>query len=155
VVFAEVPIADLEDHVAVALRGLHILARCTFAHLRDSGGAMVVLTSEAGFEGKAKLSPYAGVKAAQRGIVRSLAREWGPHGIRVNCIAPLATTPSLEQALVLDPEMEARLMGRNPLRRLGDPDGDIGPVVRFLLSADAAYVTGNTVMVDGGSCPIN
>jgi NAD(P)-dependent dehydrogenase (short-subunit alcohol dehydrogenase family) len=155
VVFAEVPIADLEDHVAVALRGLHILARCSFPHLRDTGGAMVVLTSEAGFEGKAKLSPYAGVKAAQRGIVRGLAREWGPHGVRVNCIAPLATTPALEQALVLDPEMEARLMGRNPLRRLGDPDGDIGPVVRFLLSADAAYVTGNTVMVDGGACPIN
>jgi NAD(P)-dependent dehydrogenase (short-subunit alcohol dehydrogenase family) len=75
--------------------------------------------------------------------------------VRVNCIAPLATTPALEQALELDPEMAARLMGRNPLRRLGDPDGDIGPVVRFLLSADAAYVTGNTVMVDGGACPIN
>jgi NAD(P)-dependent dehydrogenase (short-subunit alcohol dehydrogenase family) len=155
VVFSDVPIADLEDHVAVALRGLHVLARCTFPHLRDTGGAMVVLTSEAGFEGKAKLSPYAGVKAAQRGIVRALAREWGPHGVRVNCIAPLATTPALEQALVLDPEMAARLMGRNPLRRLGDPDADIGPVVRFLLSADAAYVTGNTVMVDGGACPIN
>jgi NAD(P)-dependent dehydrogenase (short-subunit alcohol dehydrogenase family) len=155
VVFPDVPIADLEDHVAVALRGLHVLARCTFPHLRETGGAMVVLTSEAGFEGKAKLSPYAGVKAAQRGIVRGLAREWGPHGVRVNCIAPLATTPALEQALVLDPEMAARLMGRNPLRRLGDPDGDIGPVVRFLLSADAAYVTGNTVMVDGGACPIN
>lgn len=155
VVFPDVPIGDLEDHVAVALRGLHILAQCTFAHLRDTGGAMVVLTSEAGFEGKAKLSPYAGVKAAQRGMVRSLAREWGPHGVRVNCIAPLATTPALEQALVLDPEMEARLMGRNPMRRLGDPDTDIGPVVRFLLSPDAAYVTGNTVMVDGGSCPIN
>ncbi len=45
-------------------------------------------------------------------------------------------------------------MGRNPMRRLGDPVDDIGPVVRFLLSDDAAYVTGQTVMVDGGACSV-
>jgi len=155
VVFADAPLADLADHMAVSLTGLHVLAVAAFPHLRASQGAMVVFTSEAGFEGKAKLSPYAGVKGAQRGIVRSLAREWGPAGVRVNCVAPLAGTPAMERAFEMDPEMAARLMGRNPLRRLGDAALDVGPVVRFLLSDDARYLTGNTVMADGGSCPIN
>ena len=155
VVFTDVPIRELEDHVAVSLRGLHILARATFRHLREVGGSMVVLTSEAGFEGKAKISTYAAVKGAVRGFGRALAREWGPDGVRVNAIAPLASTPALDKALELDPAMGPRLFGRNPLGRMGDPTSDIGPVATFLLSPDARYLTGNTVMVDGGSCPIN
>lgn len=154
VVFGEVPIAELEDHVAVSLRGLHLLVQATFPHLRDVGGSMVVLTSEAGFEGKAKLSVYAAIKAAQRGLVRSLAREWGPDGVRVNCVAPLAGTPAMVRAFEMDPDMAARVLGRNPLGRMGDAATDVGPIVRFLLSTDARYLTGNTLMADGGSCPI-
>ena len=71
------------DHVAVSLRGTFLLARASAPHLERSGGSLVVLTSEAGFEGKARLPAYASVKAAQRGLVRSLAREWGPRGMRV------------------------------------------------------------------------
>jgi NAD(P)-dependent dehydrogenase (short-subunit alcohol dehydrogenase family) len=153
-VFGEVPIAELQDHIAVSLRGLHLLASASFAHLRASVGSFVVLTSEAGFEGKAKLSVYAGIKAAQRGMVRSLAREWGPHGVRINCVAPLAGTPAMDRAFEMDPEMAARVLGRNPLGRLGDPATDVGPIVRFLLSDEARYLTGNTLMADGGSCPI-
>lgn len=145
---------ELEDHVRVALRGLHLLARHGLGALRTSGRSLVVTTSEAGFEGKAKLGAYAMVKAAQRGAVRALSREWGPLGVRVNAIAPLASTEALDRAFVSDPSMQARVLGRNPLRRLGDPTADIGPVARFLLSDDARYVTGQTVMVDGGSCPI-
>jgi NAD(P)-dependent dehydrogenase (short-subunit alcohol dehydrogenase family) len=155
VVLGEVPVAELQDHVAVSLRGTWLLAREAHPHLRDAGGSFVVLTSEAGFEGKAKLSPYAAVKAAQRGLARALTREWGPDGIRVNCIAPLAATPAMERAFEMDPAMADRVLGRNPLGRLGDPAADIGPVVRFLLSPDARYLTGNTLMVDGGSCPIS
>jgi NAD(P)-dependent dehydrogenase (short-subunit alcohol dehydrogenase family) len=154
VVFDQVPIADLTDHVAVSVRGLFVLAKAVHEHLRVTSGAMVVLTSEAGFEGKAKLSPYAGIKAAQRGMVRSLAREWGPDGIRVNCVAPLAATPAMVRAFEMDQDMADRVLGRNPLGRLGDASTDIGPVVRFLLSDDSRYLTGNTVMADGGSCPI-
>ncbi len=154
VVFTEVPISELEDHVAVSLRGLFNLAQTTHAHLRESAGSLVVLTSEAGFEGKAKLSVYAAIKGAQRGLVRSLAREWGPEGIRVNCVAPLAGTPAMDRAFTMDPEMAERVLGRNPLGRMGDPATDVGPIVRFLLSDDSRYLTGNTLMADGGSCPI-
>jgi NAD(P)-dependent dehydrogenase (short-subunit alcohol dehydrogenase family) len=151
---ADVAFADVGDHVAVSLRGTYLLAVTAHPHLRATGGAYVVLTSEAGFEGKSRLPIYAAVKGAQRGVARSLAREWGPDGIRVNCIAPLASTPAMEQAFAHDPAMSARVLGRNPSGRLGDAVDDIGPVVRFLLSDDAAYVNGLTLMADGGACPI-
>lgn len=151
---AELSLEDFRDHVAVSLRGSYLLARAAFPHLRDSAGSLVFLTSEAGFEGKARLPAYAMVKAGQRGLGRALAREWGPQGVRVNCLAPLASTPAMERAFALDPAMEARAMGRHPMKRLGDSVEDIGPAVRFLLSAEARYITGHTLMADGGSCPV-
>lgn len=151
---AEVSLADVRDHVAVSLRGAYALARAAHPHLRAARGAYLLLTSEAGFEGKARLPIYAAVKAAQRGFARALAREWGPLGIRVNCLAPLASSPAMERAFALDPAMQARVLGRNPLGVLGDPVGDVGAAARFLLSDDARYVTGHTVMADGGSCPV-
>jgi NAD(P)-dependent dehydrogenase (short-subunit alcohol dehydrogenase family) len=151
----DVPMAELEDQIAVSLRGTYLLARESFPLLRDSGGgSYVIMTSEAGFEGKILLTAYAMVKAAQRGIARSLAREWGPHGIRVNAVGPLAMTPAMEKAFVNEPAMGSRVMGRIPLRRLGDSTDDVGRAVRFLLSDDAAYVSAQTMMIDGGSCPI-
>lgn len=153
VALAEVSLADFQDHVNVALRALHSLARASFEALKASQGSLLLMTSEAGFEGKAKLSPYAGVKGAQRGFARALAREWGRDGVRVNAIAPLASTPAMDRAFEMDPAMAERILGRNPLRRLGDSTEDIGRAARFLLSDDARYVTGHTLMVDGGSCP--
>lgn len=146
---------EVDDHVAVALDGLRHLLRAGHEHLRSSEGSVVVMTSEAGFEGKARLAPYAAVKAAQRGMVRALAREWGPDGVRVNCVAPLASTEAMERAFALDDDMAARVLGRIPLDRLGDARDDVGRVVEFLLSPAARFVTGATVMADGGSCPIS
>lgn len=149
-----VPLADLRDHLGVSVSGLRHFATAALPHLTATAGSMVVLTSEAGFEGKARLAPYAAVKAAQRGIVRALAREWGPVGVRVNCVAPLAATSAMERAFDLDPDMAARVLGRIPLGRLGDPQRDVGEVVRLLISDEARFVTGASLMVDGGSCPI-
>jgi 3-oxoacyl-[acyl-carrier protein] reductase len=150
----EVTQEQLADHVRVALRAFYLVARASHPLLAASAGAFVVTTSEAGFEGKKLLPAYSSVKAAQRGLVRVLSREWGPDGIRVNCIGPLATSPAIVSAFELEPAMEQRVLGRNPAGRLGDPVDDIGPVVRFLLGPDASYVAGQTIMVDGGSCQI-
>jgi 3-oxoacyl-[acyl-carrier protein] reductase len=152
---ADLSTVDFGDHVAVSLRGTYLVARAALSHLETTSGALLVLTSEAGFEGKARLPAYAAVKAAQRGLARSLAREWGPKGVRVNCLAPLAATPAMVTALAADPSMEARVLGRNPLGRLGDAVDDVGPVARFLLGPDSRFVTGATLMADGGACPIS
>ncbi len=151
---SEITLDELEDHVRVALRALYFLARHGHDPLGRSRGTLVVTTSEAGFEGKRRLAAYAAVKAAQRGMLRALAREWGPDGIRVNCVAPLANSPAMEDAFVRDPTMAARVFGRIPLGRVGDPESDIGRVVRFLIGDDAQFLTGQTIMADGGSCPI-
>jgi len=152
---ADTALADLRDHVAVSVRGTYLLAREALPHLEAASGAMVVLTSEAGFEGKARLPAYASVKAAQRGLVRALAREWGPRGVRVNAVAPLASSPAVVEAFERDPAMSARVLGRSPMGRLGDAETEIGPVVRFLLGPDSAFMTGVTLPVDGGSCSIS
>jgi NAD(P)-dependent dehydrogenase (short-subunit alcohol dehydrogenase family) len=148
------PLTDFRDHVGVSLRGTWLVATAAHAALRMSSGRYVVLTSEAGFEGKRLLPAYAMVKAAQRGFARVLAREWGPDGITVNCIAPLAMTPAMDEAFVHDPPMAARIKGRIPLNRVGGAVEDVGPVVAALLDPRMSYLTGNTLMVDGGSCPI-
>jgi 3-oxoacyl-[acyl-carrier protein] reductase len=149
----EVSTDDLHSHIAVAMRAAYLLARKGHAALRASRGSFLLLTSEAGFEGKARLAPYAGVKGAQRGFARALAHEWGPDGIRVNALAPLASTPAMSTAFELDPAMADRMLPRIPLGRLGDSSEDIGRAARFLLSDDARYVSAHTLMVDGGSCP--
>lgn len=144
------PVEVWDEHAAVSITALHHCACAAFAHLCAAKGTLLVLTSPAGVQGSDRLSFYATVKGAQRGFVKALAREWGPHGVRVNGLAPLAVTPALENAFRRDPGMEPRLSAVIPLRRLGDPETDIGPAAAFLCSDAARYVTGQTLVVSGG-----
>lgn len=139
-----------EEHASVTVRATWRLAVQAHAHLRAAQGAYLLMTSPAGIEGSAPLPFYSAVKAAQRGFVRALAREWGPDHIRVNSIAPLAVSPALENLRSTDPERVARIEGLVPLGRLGDPTEDIGPPSVFLCSPEARYVTGQTLVVSGG-----
>ncbi|HUP72644.1 MAG TPA: SDR family oxidoreductase [Acidimicrobiales bacterium] len=142
--------ASWEDHVSVGLRPCYWLARLTYRSLAAERGSFVVLTSVDGIEGDEDLPLYSTVKAAQRGLVKSLAREWGTAGVRVNGLAPLALTPALERAVALDDTLLARISGLVPLGRFGDPITDIGPAAAFLCSDEARYVTGQTLIVSGG-----
>ncbi len=127
-------------------------AQAASPHLAASScGRLILVSSAAGIEGSASLPLYAAVKAAQRGLAKSLAREWGDRGVTVNCIAPIALTGALESAFEKNPELRPRLEERLPLGRMGDPEHDIGPVVAFLASEAAGYVTGQTILCDGGS----
>jgi len=139
-----------DEHASVSLRGAWRCARAAFVSLRDRQGALLVLTSPAGISGSANLSFYAAVKGGQQGFVRSLAREWGPAGVRVNGLAPLARTPALDDAFRADPDLRRRVTGTIPLQRLGDPEHDIGPPAVFLCSDAARYITGQTLVVNGG-----
>ena len=138
------------DHVAVSLRGAYHCARFARPHLERRHGRFLLMTSPAAMEGSSALPAYGAVKGAVRGLAKSLAVEWGPIGVGVVCVSPLAHTSALERAYLANPELEERLARAVPLGRIGDPDTDIAPVVVFLLGDDARYITGQTVVVDGG-----
>jgi NAD(P)-dependent dehydrogenase (short-subunit alcohol dehydrogenase family) len=140
-----------DDLVAVALRGAFHLATASASALRERRGSLVILTSTAAIEGSGPLPGYAAVKAAQRALVKSLAREWGPSGVRVNAVAPVAVTRAMADFFEREPEAAERLSERAALRRLGEPEADIGRAVAFLVGPDAAFVTGQTLVVNGGA----
>lgn len=112
-------------------------------------GRLILISSPSGIEGSHNIPIYSPVKAAQRAIAKSLAREWGRDGITVNAIAPVAITGSHRQALAANPVYRERITARTALGELGD-ERDIAAVVSWLASDTAAYVTGQTIVCDGG-----
>jgi 3-oxoacyl-[acyl-carrier protein] reductase len=147
---AELALDDWDDHVAVSLDGAFHLARAAFPVLRAAAGRFVLMTSPAGMEGSTALPAYGAVKGGLRGFTKSLALEWGPAGVTVNCVSPLAMTAALELAYERNPVLEPRLRESVPLGRIGDPRTDVAPMILFLLSDGGGYVTGQTFVVDGG-----
>lgn len=136
-----------------AVWGSFYCAQVAAPHLRRAGrrGRLILVTSPAGVEGSVNLPLYAPVKAAQRALAKSLAREWGADGVTVNCVAPVAETPALATAFAQNPVLKERLEARTALGRVGDPEHDVGVVAAFLAGDDAGYVTGQTIVCDGGS----
>ena len=147
----EVPVETWREMMDTGVRASFYCAQAAFAQLRERAGTLILITSAAGVEGSPYIPAYGVVKAAQRGLAKSLAREWGPLGIRVNCIGPVAWTPAMERSAEGSPVfLEGRLLDRTPLRRIGEPEADIGPVAVFLASDMSRYVTGQTIIADGG-----
>ncbi|MEO5838966.1 MAG: SDR family oxidoreductase [Acidimicrobiales bacterium] len=149
--FEEVTDENWDDQTAVALRAAYHLAQASFAHLLAVGGSFVFMLSTAGMEGSPPVPAYSTIKGAQRAFMKSMAREWGPHGIRVNGVAPIAVTPAIANFLASEPIAAERLAKRAALERLGDGVWDIGPPTAFLLGPDARFMTGQTLVVNGGS----
>jgi len=142
-----------ERNSRTAVWGSYYSAVLAFPHLRAAGarGRLLLVTSPSGIEGSVNIPIYSPVKAAQRAIAKSLSREWGPHGITVNCLAPVAASPALLQAFEQNPVLKERVEARTSLRRIGDPERDIGAVAVFLAGDGGCYVTGQTIVCDGGS----
>lgn len=115
--------------------------------LRRRHGAIVLVGSVVGESGSPGQSLYAASKAGLVGLVRSAARELGPHGIRVNAVSPGLVQTDLLAAMPA--ERVAEHVARTPLRRVGTA-GDIARVIQFLLGDDAGFVTGQMVGVNGG-----
>ena len=112
-------------------------------------GAVIIVSSIGGLKGTGALGAYAISKAADMQLARNLAVEWGEHNIRVNCIAPGLIKTDFARALWENPDLRKRYESQTPLRRLGDPD-DIGGIAVFLASRAGAFVTGQTIVSDGG-----
>ena len=125
--------------------------RAAYPHLKRSGnGSVINFASNAGTEGMAGNAVYAASKEAIRGFSRSLAREWGRDGIRVNMIRPIAASPSLAGWIDENPKLAAVQARAIPLGRFGDCDADIAPVAVFLASDESRYLTAVTLPADGG-----
>jgi NAD(P)-dependent dehydrogenase (short-subunit alcohol dehydrogenase family) len=121
--------------------------RACFPHLRD-GGRVINLRSGTEQNGMSGYAAYVAAKAAVGGLTRAAAREWGRHGINVNAIVPFALSEGTRSAL--SDEQVAGILHQLSLRRDGDPETDIGRAAVFLAGPDSAYVTGSTLMLDGG-----
>ncbi|WP_144513709.1 SDR family NAD(P)-dependent oxidoreductase [Bacillus sp. FJAT-22090] len=125
--------------------------QAAYPELKKSRGKVINFASGAGIDGQVTQTSYAAAKEAIRAISRVAANEWGPEGINVNLISPIALTLGVEQWSESAPQLYDAMINKIPLRRLGDPEQDIGQVAVFLASDDSNYITGQTIMVDGGA----
>jgi NAD(P)-dependent dehydrogenase (short-subunit alcohol dehydrogenase family) len=126
------------------------LSRLVMPDMRERrDGAIIFIISIGGLLSSLKLGMYGVTKAADYALCRNLAAEWGPHNIRVNCIAPGLITTEFSRVLYEDPERRAKREAETPLRRLGDPV-DIAGTALLLASPAGAFITGQTIVVDGG-----
>ncbi|MCK6561803.1 SDR family oxidoreductase [bacterium] len=114
-------------------------------------GSVIMIGSMATHYGVPQVVGYAAAKSAVEGMTRVLAVEWASHGIRVNCIAPgfIATVMSAK-AFADDPERKARALARTPMGKFGEPS-EVASAALFLASAQAKYITGVVLAVDGGN----
>ena len=151
------PALDTADAEFAAVLQTHVFG--AFALTREAGkrmvarktGCVIFTASMASLMGIPLVVAYSAAKSAYVGIVRTLAVEWGAHGVRVNAIAPgWIGSPMLEQALANDPPRKAKVLGRIPQNKFGEPD-DIGWAAVYLASPAAKYVSGVVLPVDGGA----
>ena len=145
------------EAIAVNATGTFLINQAVFPHLKDRGGAIINFASSAGIKGYPGKAAYAAAKGAVVAWVRSIASEWGRYNIRVNAIAPTIWTPmydktrgsmSAGQLAAHDAALKVAI----PIGgKLGDIRRDLVPVVAFLASDGAHFMTGQIIPVDGGA----
>ena len=128
----------------------HWLVQLTAPQMVErKAGSIIIISSIAGVRGNAVIGAYGISKAADMQLARNLAVEYGPHNIRVNCIAPGLVKTDFARALWEDEDMLAKRNSSTPLRRIGEPDEIAGAAV-FLASRAGSFMTGQTLVIDGG-----
>ncbi|KAA0965917.1 SDR family oxidoreductase [Sporosarcina sp. ANT_H38] len=148
--FEETTQADLDLSFNTGFYPTFYLMQAALPYLKETKGKIINFASGAGINGDANQASYAAAKEAIRAITRVTANEFGQFGINVNLIAPLANSPGIQQWAKEQPEAFETMISKIPLRRLGELENDIGRAAVFLASADSDYITGQTIMVDGG-----
>ncbi|MGW7987490.1 SDR family NAD(P)-dependent oxidoreductase [Staphylococcus shinii] len=127
------------------------LCQMVIPYLKETQGNIINFGSGAAVKGDKNQGAYVVAKEAIRGITRVIANEFGAFGINANVISPIAYSEGVDQWRKDNPEYYNQVVQGIPLQKFGDVEKDIGPVAVFLGSKDAQYITGQTVMVDGGS----
>jgi 3-oxoacyl-[acyl-carrier protein] reductase len=147
-ILATAPVQDISDTVDINLTAAIFLSQaCSRVMLRQASGCIVNVSSVNAIRGHSGVSVYSATKAALDGLTRSLARELGPRNIRVNSVAPGYFESRMVEGL--SQSDRERIARRTPLGRLARVE-DIANAVHFLVSDQAAFITGQTLAVDGG-----
>ena len=151
------PVAEAQDATWQELFEVHLggtlrCCRSAFAALRDSpSGVVVNFSSVAGRRGRPNRGPYSAAKAGIEALTRTTAIEWAPYGIRVNAVVPgWINTRLVQQNLLAGRSDASSLFAAIPLKRFGEPS-EVASVVGFLMSAQSSYMTGQSLVVDGGA----
>ncbi|MDN5830308.1 MAG: SDR family oxidoreductase [Staphylococcus equorum] len=127
------------------------LCQMVIPHLKETQGNIINFGSGGAVKGDKNQGSYVVAKEAIRGVTRVISNEFGEFGINANIISPIAYSEGVDQWRKDNPEYYNQVVQGIPLQRFGDVEKDIGPVAVFLGSKDSQYITGQTVMVDGGS----
>ena len=138
--------ADWRRTIGVNLDGVFHACRAAMPVLRQ-GGSIVNIASMAGHRGSVRHAHYAACKAAVLGFTRSIVHELSPRGVRANCVSPGIIATPMTEAIMRD--NGAALIGATPMRRFGTPK-EVASVIAFLASDAAAFVTGETIHINGG-----
>ena len=149
------PLAGIDDDAFDKTMGTNVRSTLWLCNMvlpgmaERGGGAALLVASIAGLRGTDKMGAYGISKAAEIGMTRHLAVEWGPSNIRVNCIAPGVIRTSFARVLYESPEMNEPLVDATPLGRVGEVDDVAGAAV-YLCSDASKFVTGQVLVIDGG-----
>ena len=147
--FEQCDLADTDDERFEAvwegsMRSTLFLLQAAFPYLHDRAGRVLLVTPTPSMSGAARLVPYTMVIEAQRVLAKAAARQWGPDGITVNCLAPAP------EHVPIGMESAEVSLAPPALGGPGDPEHDVGPIAAFLASEAARFVTGVTISADGG-----
>jgi NAD(P)-dependent dehydrogenase (short-subunit alcohol dehydrogenase family) len=147
---ADVSDEAMDKMLAANVKSVVWLTTLVLPQMAERGdGAVIIVSSVGGFIGSDVIGFYDMTKAAEQSLARSLAYEWGDRNIRVNCIAPGLVRTDFARALWEDPQVRMRRTSTMALKRIGEPDEIAGTAV-YLASPAGAFVTGQTIVVDGG-----
>ncbi|WP_445158221.1 SDR family NAD(P)-dependent oxidoreductase [Halomonas sp. E14] len=146
--FVDVSVASLGEMLAVNISGAYIALQAAARQMiADGGGRIVIVASAHGLRTTAERSAYAMCKGAMLSLARALAVELGPHGILVNAVAPGPVSAGMQDA---ESESRRRWQAATPLGRVASAD-EVARTVAFLASADNTFISGETLVVDGGA----
>jgi 2-deoxy-D-gluconate 3-dehydrogenase len=146
----ELTVETLRRVLDVNVIGAFLCARAFGAHMvAQRKGTVINVASVAGLYGAAELSAYSASKGALIAFTKALAVEWARHGVTVNAVAPGYFRTDLNKSSLDDPQIGPRIVKSIPLRRVGQPE-ELGPLIVYLASDAAAFMTGSVVVLDGG-----
>lgn len=142
----------LDKMVEINIKAVLRMVRLTVPKMieRGAGGSIINIASISGLQPQPQGLLYSFTKAGLIMMTRSWAREFGPHGVRVNAIAPGLIQTDFSEALWKDEQVQASVKSNQPIRRIGQPD-EIGHAALYLASDESSYVTGQVFVIDGGA----